>query len=469
PENSAKLTYLSSGCGSIETGLLPDGLTAGCTADVSEETQSNSPPSAEDSKQSFSTYTTQDVVIDDPSLTIHHSAEDADNVPAAFEVGGRFAVNKLKRTRSCSPSHSEEMPGPTDPAWVRERLEQHDLFQDNGQELNRFPRFKTAVHKIISGGRNSAVSQEEFENFMNQFEVYKNQNQNTLFAIVLPAIIKQERTVQVPSKEYPGETVGESVRLFDSGIVTIVNREFERGYVPFRVGIHVVDYKLVATMKKLQDQGMQNPEPARAYGMRRDKYPFPRTFQMPQEIRGHLEILQGLHLPFMIIEGDAEGGSSQGACNQACRGGAALNNNHRLLREFLGLKDKVGPDEQTIVFSATHTAGLLDVYVSWAEVRKSFPPLYHMSLVASKSLKEAGTFRQARTILHNILDWGCCERFDGLDPLYKKIMAYSKNQNKQEETAELGASEKTAEGGENTNEAGDKEGGEHKKQKTMHP
>ncbi|KAL8955515.1 MAG: hypothetical protein Q9193_006667 [Seirophora villosa] len=469
-EIAAKLTRRGFGCESIETGLLHDGLTARCTADISEDTLSDSLPSAEDSEQRFSTYTAQDSMNDTPSLAYHHlAAEDADDPPGALEADRRFAANTLKRTRSWSSSHTEEIPGSADPAWVRKRLEQHNMFQDGGQELNRFPRFKAAVHKIISGDRNSAGSQEEFENFTNEFEVYKNQNEDTLFEIVLPAIIKEDRNTQVPSKVYPGRAVWESVRFFDSGIVTNVNCEFERGCVPFRLGSHVVDHELVANMKKIKDPGMQNPKPARAYGIRRDKHQFPPTFQMPRELRDHLEILQGLHLPFMIIEGDAEGEGSQGACNQACRGGAALNNNHRRLRESLGLKGKVGPDEHTIVFTATHAAGLLDVYVSWAEVQKSSPPLYHMSLVASKSLKEASTFRQARIILHNILNWGCCERFNDLNPLYRKIIAYSKDQHKQEESMKWSAAEKTAEGGEKTNEGGEKEAGQHKKQKTTHP
>ncbi|KAI4111335.1 MAG: hypothetical protein LQ345_006812 [Seirophora villosa] len=466
---AAKLTRRFSGCESIETGLLHDGLTARCTADISEDTLSDSPPSAEDSEQRFSPYSAQDVMIDNPSLAYHHLAKDANDIPAALEAGRGFAANKLKRTRSWSSSYSEEMPGSADPAWVRKRLEQHNMFQDGGQELNRFPRFKAAVYKIIAGDRNSAGSQEEFENFTNEFEVYKNQNEDTLFEIVLPAIIKEDRKIRVPSKVYPEKAVWESVRFFDSGIVTIVNREYERGCVPFRLGIHPADHELVAAMKKRKDPGMQNPKPARAYGMRRDKHQFPPMFQMPHGIRDHLEILQGLHLPFMIIEGDAEKEGSQGACNQACRGGAALNNNHRRLRESLGLKDKVGPDEHTIVFTATHAVGILDVYVSWAEVRKGFPPLYHMSLVASKSLKEADTFRQARIVLHNILNWGCCERFDGLDPLYKKIIAYSKTQQRQEESSESSATETTAEGREKTNEGGEKEAGQHKKQKTTHP
>lgn len=107
---AAKLTRRFSGGESIETGLLQDGLTAPCTADISEDTLSDFPPSAEDLEQRFSPYSAQDVMIDNPSLAYHHFAEDANDFPAALEAGRGFAANKLKRTRSWSSSYSEEMP-----------------------------------------------------------------------------------------------------------------------------------------------------------------------------------------------------------------------------------------------------------------------------------------------------------------------------------------------------------------------
>ncbi|KAI4282849.1 MAG: hypothetical protein L6R35_005294 [Caloplaca aegaea] len=452
PGSSANWTHHLPGRGSVETDTQPD-----------------SPPSAVDSEQSSSIYPTQDVVTEDPSVPSHHSAEDAEGLRVAFEAGRRSAADKLKRTRSCSSSHSEDMSGPASPAWVKERLEQHNMFQDSGHSPDSFPGFKAAVHKIISRDRDSEVSLKEFENFQYELEVYKDQNEDTLLAMLLPAIIKQDRIVRVPREEYPKEVILESVRFFESGIVTIVNREYQRGYVPHRQGLSVVDKELVAAMKKLPHEGMQNPKPDRAYGLRRDKYQFPPTFQMPHEIRDYLEILKDLHLPFLIIEGKAEGGSSQEACNQACRGGAALIHNHRLLRKFLGFTDKLGPDRQTVVFSATYASGLLEVWVHWAEVRSDLPPLYHMSLVASKSLREADTFGQARMILHNILDWGCGERFNGLNSLYQHIIAYAEGKRKQPESSKSGAAAKTAKGGEKKNEGGEDEGGEQKKQKTTHP
>ncbi|KAL8992871.1 MAG: hypothetical protein Q9188_007477 [Gyalolechia gomerana] len=464
PQVSASVTPHCSRRGSIEaSGLLPDAPTAHFTADSSEPPP-RSRPSTEDSEQIFSTFHSQDLILEHLSETLHRSAEQAQNLLAAAEAG-RAAWYKLKRKRSSSSSTpSEEMTGPTSPAWVKERLEQHNMLQDLGAALARFPRLQSAVGKIISRDRKSAASQKEFQKFKGKLEFYQNQNEDSLLAMVLPAIIRDDRTIQVPKEGLSDEAIWESVDFFESGVVTIVNREFQRGYVPFRNGVHHIDTELVAKMAKLKDQGMTNPKPDRAYGTRRDKFKVPTQFQMPKEVRDYLEILQDLHLPFLIVEGKAEGGSSAEARNQACRGGAVLVHSHRLLRALLGMEDKVGADLETYVFSATYSDGLLDIWVHWAEVREEefALPIYHMSLVASKAIREEDQFRQARMILYNVLDWGSNQRFVGLKPLHEAIIAYSASQQKQAEAEKFGNAEKSGEGGK-------EEPQEHKKQKTTHP
>ncbi|KAL8944304.1 MAG: hypothetical protein Q9211_000644 [Gyalolechia sp. 1 TL-2023] len=454
---------LSRGGSAEASGWFPDGPNAHYTAGPVTDPPPDTRPSAEDSEQISSIYHTQEPVIEHPGDTLRHSAEHTRDLLAAAEAGGS-AWYKPKRTRSSSSSTSAEMTGPASPAWVKERLEQHNMFQDLGEALTRFPRLRSAVDKIISRDRKSAASHKEFQNFKGKLQYYQNQNEDTLLAMALPAIIKDDRTIQVPSGLLSDEAVWESVGYFDSGIIVIVNREYQRGYVRFRNGAHHIDAELVAKMAKLKDQGVTNPKPDRVYGIRRDMFKFPAEFQMPEEIRDYLEILQDLHLPFLIIEGKAEGGSSAEARNQACRGGAALVHCYRLLRALLGFEDKVGADLQTFVFSATYTDGLLDIWVHWAEVREQEDalPIYHMSLVSTKAIRDGDHFRQARMILHNILDWGSGERFVGLKPLYEAVVAYAESQRQQTEKKKSGNPQKTGHGEKD-------QSSDYKKQKTTHP
>lgn len=301
------------------------------------------------------------------------------------------------------------------------------MFGDNGSELKRFPELLAEVERIISAKRKSNASQKEFEDFKAIFQLYRNQNEATVLAAVLPCIIKDDRTVLIPSEDHSQEAVWESVRFFNEGVMIILDREFKKGYVPFRNGIDEIDVQLVAGMTKLKDRGMTNPKPDRTFGIRRDKYRFPPGFQMPEEIRDFLEVLPEMHLPFLIIEGKAEGGSSAEARNQACRGGAAVVHCLRLLRSHLGYKESAGADHQTYVFSATYYDGLLELWVHWAEVfaETNTLPVYHMSLVGSRAILDEHHFRKARMALHNILEWGSGPRFEGLEPLYEAIVEYS--------------------------------------------
>ncbi|KAL8955133.1 MAG: hypothetical protein Q9193_006893, partial [Seirophora villosa] len=252
---------------------------------------------------------------------------------SAAEAGRAFRADQAKQERSASNERledawsresTEEMSGPASPTWVQERLEQHNMFEDNGSELRRFPELIAEVDRIISAKRKSNATRKEFEDFQATFQLYRNQNEATVLAAVLPCIIKDDRTVLIPSKDHSQEAVWESVKFFNEGIMIILDREFKKGYVPYRNGIEEVDVQLVAQMTKLKDRGMANPKPDRTFGIRRDKYRFPPGFQMPEEIRDFLEVLPEMHLPFLIIEGKAEGGGSAEARNQACRGGAAL-------------------------------------------------------------------------------------------------------------------------------------------------
>ncbi|KAL8942016.1 MAG: hypothetical protein Q9216_001906 [Gyalolechia sp. 2 TL-2023] len=422
----------------------------------------NPPPDprlpASDLEQILPIRQTQDVLIEYQSEPSDHPAEFAQVLAAAAEAG-RAAYWNIERTRSSSSSSSTaDMP---DPGWVKERLEQHDMVQDDGSELDKFPNFKKAITKIISRDRRSTVTEEHFQKFKGKLTRYQDQNEDTLLAMVLPAIIGEDRTICV-NENLPEEELWETVEFFDSGIITIVNREFEKGYVPYRNGAHVIDHELVAKMTKLKDEAMTNPKPDRAYGTVRDKFNMPKNFQMPHEIRDYLEILQDLHLPFLIVEGKSQGGMAGEARNQANRGGASLVNGHRLCRATLGFEDPVGADHETFVFSATYNDGLLEIWVHWAQVcaGENATPIYHMSLVASKSLREATTFRQARMILHNIMDWGCGKRFDGLTPMYQAIIKYAEKKQKEAEAHKFGPKKQ----GEGSNDKSP----EHEKLKTDH-
>ena len=151
---------------------------------------------------------------------------------------------------------------------------------------------------------------------------------------------------------------------------------------------------------------------------------------MPEDVRGRLELLPGVHLVFLLEEGKAEGGSFGETQNQACRGGAAVVRCHRLLLDLLGWEDVVGADDRALVFTTTYTDGLPDFHVHWAEVTQADDalPIYNMSLVKSRSIMDLAQFRNARVTLHDLLDWAARSGWMTWKHLYDSIVEYSKQE-----------------------------------------
>ena len=210
--------------------------------------------------------------------------------------------------------------------------------------------------------------------------------------------------------------------FWDDGLAVKVDSEFRKGFLPTKGK----DEELSRAMAKVD--GMTNPKPDFTYGLRIDHYPIPDDVTMSAYIDPLLEVVPILHHPFFIIEGKSDSGSKAEAENQACRGGAALINAARQLREKIGARDTevAGPDEQTYVYSATFIPGLMDIWVHWAEVRPMHRLLFHMHQLDSIALHIHGAPGKLRMIIHNILDWGCVDRSPQIQEVYNQIFEYER-------------------------------------------
>ena len=152
---------------------------------------------------------------------------------------------------------------------------------------------------------------------------------------------------------------------------------------------------------------------------------------LSQEIQALLDIAPGIQDPFFIVDGKAEAGSLADAQNQACRGGATLINAARLLQDMMKAPDVKGADARTLVFSATMSPGLVQIWVHWAEVLTS-GVRFHMNHVASRSLDEPDQVVQCRIIIHNILEWGVNTRRPALSLFHDQLNQHQRRQTKKE-------------------------------------
>lgn len=384
-----------------------------------------------------------------------------------------------------SNPNAPEMVDPTLPAgqeWVKQRLKEYRLCQNDDKAYGRYPDLIKAVKSIITDGRrDSEPSPEECRLYKVTLETYQDSNEDTFLNEVLPFMIRTRRWVPAalpfepenlqqvsPKKSGEGQstdkvsvddssigqstddanqrmanlTKGEdrvSVAFLDNSLVRITNRDLSRN-LPFfgETG------KLHADLNKymMKDAAMTNPRPDKTFALHQEKskYQWPCDFTMPANIEAMLQIMRSCHHPFLVIEGKSCRGSIAEARNQACRDGAILVNADRQLRAHLNMPDVVGADLRTFVFSATLSPEVLEINVHWAEVpdNRQDPkspdkpwrrPTYHMNNVFTKALadKDPGTLGKLRKPLHNILDWGVGKRFESLEPLYDAIVTYAED------------------------------------------
>lgn len=404
---------------------------------------------------------------------------DRGQLPLTPAKTGPSSIDAPPSTSNSKPSLSTEAKAPTDALWVERRLRTYNCFQAEPGVLQKYPKFEKMVQKILNRKRESSINPDSAKKFHEVNRYYEKANENTFLHNILPIIIKPGRTVksrvradaleldqeaqyqiqvQKDEEDEKGQKAGaerhvgkedtpsgtehtleqvaeqegeKSVQeheeytlesFWDDGLAIKIDCEIRKGFLP----IKEKDEELSRAMAKVD--GMTNPKPDFTYGLRIDNHSIPDDMAVSASIDYMLEVVPFLHHPFFIIEGKSDSGSKAEAENQACRGGAALINAARQLREKIGAQatEAAGPDEQTYIYSATLSPGLMDFWVHWLEVRKMHRPLFHMHHLESVALRSDGAPGKLRMITHNILDWGCMDRLPQIQELYNQIFEYER-------------------------------------------
>ena len=381
-------------------------------------------------------------------------------------------------------SQSTQFKAPKDAMWVGSRLRSYNCFQNEEGALQKYPSFEELVQKTITRKRMSFVNPDSAKKFQQVNRYYERANEDTFLFNILPLIIKPGRTVKSrvcadalelhqaaqyqiqeerDQEDQEGQEEGAEGHVckddaandtghiygqvaeqgggesglksglaqeeqeltvesfWEDGLAVKVDCEFRKNFLP----TSEKDEELVKAMAKVD--GMTNPKPDYTYGLRIDRYPIPDDVTVSFYINFLLEVVPILHHPFFIIEGKSDSGSKAEAENQACRGGAALVNAARQLLERIGARtEATGPDQQTFIYSATLSPGLMDFWVHWAEVREKAKPIFHMHWLDSIPLRGDGALGKLRKITHNILDWGCVDRSRQNEEVYDQIFAYER-------------------------------------------
>ncbi|KAL8709044.1 MAG: hypothetical protein Q9220_006168 [cf. Caloplaca sp. 1 TL-2023] len=345
-----------------------------------------------------------------------------------------------------SPQTADLPKAKVDPAWVRARLKFHGLHQDDEAAEKRYPEVMEAAEKIINKPRDSYPTVQEIQRFKVKLAKYRTHNEDTFLLEILPFLRKEERLVpaaagrteddvwiettkDVPQSQDEAWAQKADIRAkeeqvsvtFDaSGLTQIANRDFDRTILFF-----TNDSDLNKALAKKAE--MTNPRPDRTFGIDSELMGWPKGFVLPPDIQNVMETIRSCTHVFLILEGKAAGGDLNEAKNQACRGGAVVVHRERVLRDHMHLKDKLGADLYTFIFSIVLTDQVVQIFVHWAEVHDAKDlnaVTYHMNLVVAGALDEKGTLGKVRKAIHNILDWGVEHRLHKqLKPVRDAIIA----------------------------------------------
>ncbi|KAL9131273.1 MAG: hypothetical protein Q9217_000761 [Psora testacea] len=334
---------------------------------------------------------------------------------------------------------------------VGKAMQKHGLWQDDKAALSKYPTFERNIRNILGNRRHSHMKETQTEEFQAILQNVHGHNEDTVLQNLVPLIIKRKYTAV---KDIQGEELEHYTKKVESaqsdaarkalekeslythrmwskdGLVVTMKAEFCTTLLPNHYMELGFEAKLVKLLAK--DQGMTNPKPDYCYGLSTNSFPIPRGVILNMELDDILEIAPGMLHPFLIIEGKADRGEISEAQNQACRGGATLVNAGRILLDRIGVADVDGPDERTIVFSATMNPTVLEIWIHWAEVTKTEGVKFHMNKLVGRLLDDAGQLVDLRRKLHNILAWGCNTRRKDLEDLHEKLYDYQRQETRRQ-------------------------------------
>ena len=301
-------------------------------------------------------------------------------------------------------------------------MDQHGIIEDREYEIIRHPKILAIINNIVDNPRGSEMKPQSVQCLADSQKYYKNANEDTILNELLPLISKKDYMKwTIPEEDGDVEADEEQYVLEDwfvAGVATASNRDFLDAFMPSKQDGGQFHKDLVSKLKK--DDRMTTPRPDRCMGIRSDKFPTSEVTTLDIAIEEAIRVCPEIDHAFFIIEGKSNRGDYGEAENQARRGGAVLVSANRALRATAGEPDVDGADPNTVVFSATINAHLINLYIHWAEVQKD-KVVYHMTSFLYTPLASQRHLPALRQALNNIKQWGAVDRMPELIKLREKL------------------------------------------------
>lgn len=202
----------------------------------------------------------------------------------------------------------------------------------------------------------------------------------------------------------------------DSGLDWTQDQQYKSIYLPN--AYTGVDYGDDIAKALAEGSGVKSPRPDSAFvfNLKFIQPPNHQDALLRPQTWDSLNAIPNLHYVFFLIEAVQSAGDRAKATNQAFRGGTVAIRLQRLILEAIG-KDvmKPGLDEETYVYTATVTEGVMEFWVNFAYVHldESNRPYtrYYMEYNYTSAFRNPDALLSLRRVCYSILDWGTRSRF----------------------------------------------------------
>lgn len=287
--------------------------------------------------------------------------------------------------------------------------------------------FKENIVKVMKSDHKSAVSEEDIEDFEQNYETYKTSNEATFTYILMPIMMGRRLTAQDVDQE--GLPQGYKTRGFvQQGVITSVDKLFTPYCLPHAL-MNTPNVPPKMIHQYFNDRkALTTPKPDFCYGLAEDCVPkAPSDIRVSDRIKSLLKVAP-VGDSFFVWENKSGGGILVKCENEALRDVSALIYAKRQLYEHMGRNNTPGIDKQTYIYAATNDNRKLDFWVAYAWLPEDLSRVeFHMDKIGSIDFsmdelkRDPNTLPDIRKPLHNIIEWGSIAKIPELQGFYNKL------------------------------------------------
>ncbi|KAG8526434.1 uncharacterized protein KY384_000027 [Bacidia gigantensis] len=349
--------------------------------------------------------------------------QDAASIPVTPPQSSLHDGSLRSRAPTLPTSHSTGIT--TDPTEIRQRLQNHHMYQSPGRleklHNDSYKMIKEKITRVLD----IEMGQQSIERFTRIYNKYHGLDEDSYLAAILPLLAPQQRKVlDVPGEqEVWGDAgagplhPGRKYKLKDwdeDGVIMAVNKQYKDGFVPY-----CGDEALAKEMKK--EDGITNPKPDRVFGLEEALFELPKGYRLYDDMAWLLTMIAGVFHAFFLIEGKSNKGLMDIAKNQACRAAATLIFQLRLFLDAIEVPDiEKGLDKRTYIFSMTLDANFAIIWIHYADKQDDGTIHYYMERIAHGMIESEEDVIKIQRCINNIQSWGSVERKN-------EILQYHKN------------------------------------------